>query len=221
MRVLVYDLEIAKAVPMATEPVMDGIAYCEGWHDHHGMGISTICAWDSAADRGRVFCRDNWDAFAHLTAVADVLVSFNGLRFDNRVLRASLGLGHLNEKSYDLKWEAQLAAGLDPEERASGFSLEKLCQVNVGLGKTGDGANAPIAWQRGEVGSVVDYCLADVRLTRRLWDRMRHNGGLRDPRDPGRFLEMRRPEVVLEQNARREEAKREERLLEARRDGRL
>ena len=55
------------------------------------------------------------------------------------------------------------------------------------------GALAPVDWQRKKFGSVIDYCLNDIALTKRLFERIRLTGGLRDPRDSTRFITMRRP----------------------------
>lgn len=58
MKALVYDLEIINAVPGREKPI-EGIKYCEGRHDHAGMGISVIGAFDYSTQRYRVFLEDN------------------------------------------------------------------------------------------------------------------------------------------------------------------
>jgi len=34
LNALVYDIEIVKAIRGRDEPRLDGIEYCDGWHDH-------------------------------------------------------------------------------------------------------------------------------------------------------------------------------------------
>ena len=49
-----------------------------------------------------------------------------------------------------------------------GYRLDDICQAN-GLGKkTGWGGSAPIDWQLGHFGRLIDYCMNDVMLTTRL-----------------------------------------------------
>jgi len=188
MKTLVYDLEIINCVPGKDKP-LDGIKYCQGWGDHAGMGISVIGAFDYSTQRYRVFLEDNFDAFVNLARDSDLLVTFNGIAFDHKVLAACLNFNPIL-KDYDLLLEMTKAAGV---YNAKGFSLDATSRANFKNGKSGDGRLAPINWQEGHRGNVIDYCLEDVRLTKALFDRVKQTGGLRDPRDPSRFLEMRKP----------------------------
>jgi len=46
MNTIIYDIEIAKAIPSKSEPKEEGVEYCKGWGDHAGMGIACLCAHD-------------------------------------------------------------------------------------------------------------------------------------------------------------------------------
>ncbi|RQZ17261.1 hypothetical protein DIE15_12370 [Burkholderia sp. Bp9031] len=173
---LIYDIEIAKAILGRGETRVDGIQYCDGWHDHAGMGISVIGAYDYAESRYRVFCRDNFEEFFALCADRAPLVSFNGIGFDDKVLACESGFtdGFFPDVTrYDLLAEIWRAAGLDPTfggNSHTGYGLDATCEVNFGIRKSGNGAHAPIAWQQGRIGEVIDYCINDIRLTKRLFD---------------------------------------------------
>lgn len=174
---LVYDLEIVRAVPSRKEPRLDGIEYCAGWQDHQHMGISVIGVYDFFIGHYRVFCADNWGEFLDLCAARDFLVGFNSIPFDNAVIAATLGV-NLNalypEKCYDLLREIWVADGLGPDfvyPTHAGYGLDAVCQANFGSRKTGHGAVAPVLWQQGKIGQVIDYCLNDVRLTCQLFKR--------------------------------------------------
>lgn len=197
MNALVYDLEIINAVPDKNGERLEGIKYCDGWHDHKNMGISVVGCYDYETARYRVFCKDNFDEFQELAKVSDALVSFNGIGFDNKVLDAcGLPLLRNGENYYDILRELWLADGLGPEfayQTHTGYGLNEVARVNLNAGKTGHGAIAPVDWQRGNVGRVIDYCLEDVRLTKRLFDRILATRGLRSPKRRSRFLEMRKP----------------------------
>lgn len=188
MRYLVYDLEIRKGILGRQDIPEAGIDYCQGWGDHANMGISCLCAYDSGEDRYRVFFDDNRGCFEELVKKADLLVGFNNIRFDDKVLAAcGWPVGH-GVPRYDILREIAAAKGLNPNGIHGGHSLEACSTANGGSPKSGHGAQAPIDWQRGRTGSLVDYCLEDVRLTRQLFERIRDIGGLIDPIDRDRFV---------------------------------
>lgn len=199
-RYLVYDLEIVNGIPPRDGKCEADITYCAGWDDHANMGISVICAYDSESDRYRVFCEDNFTAFLDLCG--DVagdegrLVSFNGIRFDNQVIWHALKMHIEEDLCYDLLREVWAAAGFGSEfnwKTHAGFGLDACAKANFDLGKTGYGGDAPVWWQRGEIGKVIDYCLEDVRLTTKLFQRVLLQGQIADPRDPSKRLHLRHP----------------------------
>lgn len=190
---IIFDCEIKKAIAKKNEPLLDGIEYCDGWRDFANMGISCIGAYDYDADRYRVFMEDNLVEFDDLIRQHDVIVGFNSLGFDNRLIQAhDLGLSiDVDARSYDLLVEIWKAAGLGPQfEYPShmGFGLDACCKANFGTQKSGHGAFAPIDYQRGNYGRLVDYCLNDVVLTKQLLDLVIVGGPVRDPRDPDNTL---------------------------------
>lgn len=178
MNALVYDIEIIKAIP-SFEPMIEGIEYCEGWCDYANMGISIICAYDYVEERYRVFCKDNFDLFYTLTQNRELLIGFNNVGFDNKVLRLT------NNRCYDILREIWISLGLDPNVFAyhthGGYSLNEMCKINNIGTKTGHGASAPILWQRGEIGAVIDYCLNDVKLTKDLFE-LSQKGPIKSPK---------------------------------------
>lgn len=192
---IIYDIEILKAIPGRDGRRLAGIEYAGGWDDHENLGIACICAYDYETDRYRTFLADNLDAFRQLVDRTDLVAGFNSVSFDNNVCRAA-GIDVCDAKSYDLLVEAWAAAGLGPKfvyPSHVGFSLDALARANGLTGKTGHGAIAPVEWQRGRMGGVIDYCLEDVRLTKELVDRVIRTGRLRDPRNPSNWLQIRRP----------------------------
>lgn len=198
MRALIYDLEIVKAIPDKKKPPLPGIEYCEGWNDHAGMGISVLCAYDSVEKRMRVFCEDNRDEFVELANERWPLVSFNGLSFDNRVIQAAWDFTIVSASCYDLLAEVWRASGLAPEFRFPthmGYGLGACCEANGIQRKTGHGALAPIDWQRGKIGKVIDYCVNDVLMTWQLWQKAMQ-GPIVSPKN-GAKIQLRHPEVEV------------------------
>ena len=186
MNALIYDIEILKAVPSPNSYCEKGIKYCSGWSDHERMGISVIGAYDYAEDRYRVFCGDNFTAFMdRARQPGTLLVGFNNIPFDNAVIKQTLRCDLQERSCYDLLREIWSAAGLGPKfdrKTHGGYGLDAVCQANFGTSKSGNGALAPVLWQKGQIGEVIDYCLNDVRLTKQLFDAVIEHGSLTCPK---------------------------------------
>ena len=175
MQPMIYDIEIEKAIPSKNPAdILQDIDYCAGWHDYTNMGISVICAYDYLTERFRVFCKDNIAEFFKL-APERLMVGFNSIPFDDAVICATYGEIYQPVASYDILREIWKASGLGPTFKYPshiGYSLDAVASANLFQEKTGNGALAPVQWQRGEVGSVIDYCLQDVNITKLIFDRI-------------------------------------------------
>ena len=196
MNAIVYDTEIKKGILGKNEQAIPNIEYCAGWRDFENMGISCLCAHDLAADRIQVFMDDNLGRFGELLSATDLVVTFNGIGFDNRLLEAN-GIIVPGEKNYDILAEAWKADGLDPTSfnfnTHGGYGLDALCEAN-GIGKkSGHGAKAPVWWQHGKLGQLISYCLDDVALTVELFRRIERGEALKHPKRIGEMFTLRRP----------------------------
>jgi len=193
MKILVYDAEIVNAIPTKGQAPLPGIKFCKGWSDHEGMGVSVICAylWD---DGYRVFLEDNFGAFKALAEAPTTLcVGYNNRVFDDLLLRRALGIHIAENRSYDLLRAVRVARGESPGS-VGGPSLHNLCQANFLPGKSGSGEFAPILWQKGKIGQVIDYCLNDTTQLVELVELV-IAGRLRDP-DSGRILTVKPPTLI-------------------------
>ncbi len=194
---LIYDIEIKKAIPERNGNRIPGIEYCDGWDDHANMGIACIGAYDYQEARYRVFCDDNRDEFLDLLPHR-TLIGFNNINFDNAVLATTYGrdLGPDSDlKFYDILQEIWKACGFGTEFNASthaGYGLDACCKANFHTGKTGYGGTAPVQWQQGKIGAVIDYCLNDVFLTKQIMDSILEKGGIINPKTRT-FLELPKP----------------------------
>lgn len=148
------------------------LEYCQGWDEFEGMGIAVICAYSSWEDRYYVYLQDNLANFQALIDQAEEIVGFNSLSFDDQLCAAN---GLRVKTTYDLLWHIRVASGMPPHYvkgvTRAGYSLGQLAKANLGYAKSGTGTLAPELWQRGNRGSVIDYCLGDVNLTRKLYER--------------------------------------------------
>jgi len=195
--VVVFDLEIINGICGPRDYPESDIRYCDGWGDYAGMGISVLCAYSYASDNYRVFLQDNLPAFFHEFVRDDVmLVGFNNRQFDNNVLNAWRD-GHqhkirdlgaiLDTPCYDIQRAIRFAISGKEDYDADvhrGYGLEAMCLANGIPGKAaGGGAQAPINWQRGNPGVVIDYCLWDVGMTKTLFDLIRTERALTSPKN--------------------------------------
>lgn len=200
--IIFYDLEIKKAIPDRNGKRIEGIEYCEGWHNHANMGITVIGAYNFTQEMPMVFCQDNLEAFKRLLARDPWMIGFNNINFDNEVLAAN-GITVPPENCFDLLRTIWQADGLpipdgqnvhfDPK-RHGGYGLDACAMANFGEGKSGDGATAPVDWQRGNYAKVISYCLRDVMLTFKLWRRMVNLGEIKHPKIKGGTLRIDLPQ---------------------------
>lgn len=198
---IVYDIEIIRGIPGKGEDPIEGIEYCAGWHDHANMGVSVIGVYDFVDDRFRAFCQDNFDEFSELAKSRKFLITFNGVGFDDKTLQYHVsipGVNYYPEENagfdrYDLLREIWISLGYNPDKfywkTHGGLGLDAMCEANGLGGKTGNGALAPVHWQQGKIGSVIDYCLQDVKLTRDLF-LLSQRGPIKNPK--GGVLNLRR-----------------------------
>ena len=210
---LVYDIEIAKCIPPRNGELDHEFEYCDGWQDHKGMGISSICSYRRVKDMYNVFMQDNFDTFdrmlGHYLKNGKQIIGFNSMQFDNQVLYANnllTDLDLMNKLSYDLLQEIWRAVTGKQEyvkefdwKVHAGYGLDQMCQANFGEGKSGLGALAPEDFQRGNYGSLIDYNLNDVRLTCNLFNLAASKSG-RLLLPEGGSVRLRSPEEVLNGN---------------------
>lgn len=164
--IVVYDLETKNSPDQ-----------CGGWTDYEGLGISVGCAFDYRSNRFRVFMDDNLGELVdRLNEEGTVIVAFNHISFDNRLLRGN-GYALKPEsvlQSYDMVVQSREGAAVN--QFKPGFKLQDhliACGLPV---KTGHGADAPFLYQAGKLGTLIDYCLSDVTQERALFEYMQTHG---------------------------------------------
>lgn len=180
MNALIYDVEIQRCIPdrngttAEINPVTgQPYLFCDGWHDHKGMGVACVCVWDCLENVPWVFSGSESDIadLNELIQLRQLVIGFNTIGFDNKVLAANRC--HIPEwKCFDIYAEVIKAEGL-PADRPhdGGRSVDHFAAVNFGMQKSAHGAEAPKMFQRGELAALYSYCLRDVMLERRLWMR--------------------------------------------------
>lgn len=194
--VRVYDVELA--TPILTkwdedDPRVPGVDFATGWTKYEEMKLAVLCAptlADSLTMTSRALYergRDHWTAdriagAQHPFDMADVLVSFNGISFDNNVLLYQGGVQIAFADCYDILAEWVKATG-------KRVKLNDLAEANGLELKSGSGADAPAKWQERRHREVIEYCFDDCRITAQLYDAIRRDGGLRNPYATGKNVD--------------------------------
>jgi hypothetical protein len=181
VKLVVYDCETKHCIPSSkTEPLLPGVIYCNGWTDYAGMGISIVTAY-IWGEGYRVFLADNMDEFKVLAADPNtIMAGFHSERFDNRLVKGALGVEIDPHRSFDLLRAIAKAVGVNPDGVPHGYGLSAMCEANFLPRKQRDGVDAPLLWQRGCLGALIDYGLGDTIRTKKLIE-LAVDGRLRSP----------------------------------------
>ena len=182
MKIIVFDLEIKKEMKTGAD-----------WARKDLMGISVGVAFDYSSGEYRVFMDDNLQELVDLINDADLVTGFNIDDFDLPLLSAEARVAKLdrplrpldNIPTYDLYKVSKAGAGVG--KFAKGFNLDNHLEHLFGINKTRDGAEAPLLWKAGKVGTVIDYCLSDVYRERILFEYALAHGSLCTAAYPARY----------------------------------
>lgn len=160
MNRLVLDLETKRS-----------FAEVGGAHHREALGVSVVGIYRYDGDRFAAYREDRFGELASLLKGADEVVGFNLIGFDWPVLAAELGEWVRELPTLDLMAEARKALG-------HRVSLDALAQATLGAGKLGSGLDALRYYAAGDWERLERYCLADVKLTRDLYEYAKKNGHL-------------------------------------------
>ena len=157
-----------------------------------------IGAYDGLEDRFRVFLEDNFSEFQALVEdhglLGSPIVGFNSVAFDDRLCAAN---NIQVQTDYDILRAVWAAAGLGPDydnDTHAGYSLDDILRANKLGQKSGHGAQAPIDWQQGRRGAVIDYCVQDANKEYRVLRKIIDQGFIVNPKEPTTILHVDPPE---------------------------
>ncbi len=160
--IVVFDVETAN---FFTDPEV-------GWNNFEALKVSGIGAYVYQTDQYVFFNESEFRAAAEFLEQAELLVGFGISRYDIPVLNATFQktLGKapnlFAKNRVDLLDEVELVTGRR-------ISLNRLAQANLGESKLGNGSEAIGLYREGKLDELKAYCLKDVELTKRLYDRYR------------------------------------------------
>jgi DEAD/DEAH box helicase domain-containing protein len=159
-RVMFFDLE--------TQRSADEVG---GWHNAHLMRVALAVVYDSQSEDFETFGEARVGELIDRLAEADLVVGFNVVRFDYRVLRGYSDRDLSALPTFDM---------LDAIHQRLGFRLplSHLAEETLGVGKSADGLQSLQWWKEGRVEEIEKYCRDDVALLRDLMAHAEKHGFL-------------------------------------------
>lgn len=150
-RVIVLDLETQK-----------------GFHEIdrsklHQLKVSTCGIYDSFDDQYHAYEENELYKVEQRLKLADLIVGFNIIDFDMRVLGPYLLTDSKNFKVLDLMSEIA-------KVRGHRVSLQSVAQATLHDSKSGSGFDAIQLFRDGRMEDLKKYCLDDVRITKQVFD---------------------------------------------------
>ncbi len=126
------------------------------------LGLAAAVTYSIRDGRFRHFLEPQADELIDTLMSAAVVVGFNCLHFDYRVLQAYTPFDLAQLPTVDM---------LRDIERNLGFrvSLDRLAQATLGRKKAGDGLQSVRWYREGKLDQVLGYCQVDVEITRDLF----------------------------------------------------
>lgn len=133
-----------------------------GWGRIDKMGLSLAVLYDSSVDEYVTYMENEATRLVDHLYEFDIVVGFNNIRFDNRVLSAYTDKNLNQLPSLDLLGEVQNQLGYR-------LSLNSLAEHTLGEKKSADGLQALRWYKEGRFDQIRKYCRKDVEITRDLF----------------------------------------------------
>ena len=160
MRKIVFDIETRNAFQEV------------GKADPTLLDISVVCTYDSETGEYQSYLQEDLHKLWPVLERADMLITFNGEHFDIPLLNKYYSGDLTKIKSLDLLKEVKKALGFR-------IGLDNIASATLGKGKTAHGLEAIEWWKKGEVEKIIKYCLADVEVTKDVYEYALNNKKLK------------------------------------------
>ncbi len=160
MREITFDIETANAFPTLSR------------NDLSRMELAIVAIHDSETNEYTSYSKEELAKLWPIIETADVLIGYNSNSFDIPLLNNYYPGDLTKIRSLDLLVEVQNALGRR-------LRLQSLAEGTLKVGKSGDGLQSVRWWQEGLYDKVREYCIQDVRITRKLYDYALEHGALK------------------------------------------
>jgi DEAD/DEAH box helicase domain-containing protein len=151
MRKIVFDIE--------TRNIFSDM----GSNNPADLDISVVCIYDSKEDKYSSYTQEELPSLWPIIEKADLLIGYNSEHFDIPLLNKYYQ-GNLSKiKSVDLLKEIKNSLGRR-------LKLDSVAEATLGKNKSGNGLDAIVWWNKGEIEKIKQYCIEDVKITKELYD---------------------------------------------------
>jgi DEAD/DEAH box helicase domain-containing protein len=157
MRKIVFDIE--------TRNIFADV----GKNDPTLLDISIVGVWDSETNKYTSYLQEELNLLWPIIEKADVLIGYNSDHFDIPLLNKYYPGDLTTIKSVDLMKEIQKILGRR-------MKLDSIAEGTLGINKSGHGLQAVTWWKQGEIEKIRQYCLDDVKVTKKVYDFALKNG---------------------------------------------
>ncbi len=140
-----------------------------GWNKAHKMGVSVSVVYDSERDEYFEYEQERTGDMAEDLAGFDLVIGFNLIRFDYKVLSGVVDFNFNSLPTLDLLVKIHEILGYR-------VALDNLARATLDAAKSADGLQALKWWQEGRLDLITEYCRQDVKVTKDLYLFGRDNG---------------------------------------------
>ena len=136
------------------------------------LDISVVCIYDYETDQYLSFLEGDFPKLWPYLEKADVLIGYNSDHFDIPLLNKYYPGDLTKIKSIDLMAEIKKSLGRR-------IGLGAVAEATLGYGKSGNGLEAVTWWKEGKIDEIIKYCIADVKVTKELYEYMKKSKNIR------------------------------------------
>lgn len=136
------------------------------------LDISVVCIYDYETDQYLSFLEEDFPKLWPYLEKADVLIGYNSDHFDIPLLNKYYPGDLTKIKSIDLMAEIKKSLGRR-------IGLGAVAEATLGYGKSGNGLEAVTWWKEGKIDEIIKYCIADVKVTKELYEHMKKSKNIR------------------------------------------
>lgn len=139
-----------------------------GRNRNHLLKISVAVAYSYPLNKFLVYDEKSVHKLGELLEDADLVIGYNLISFDYEVLRPYLRYDPQTLPTLDILVEIEKILG-------HRVGLDSVAEATLGANKIASGLDAIRFWKAGEMDKLKEYCIADVKITRDVYDYARQN----------------------------------------------
>ncbi len=155
-----------------------GAAEVGGWGNARDMKMSCGVLYSSVTNEFETYFEKDVDRLIERLAGAELVVGFNTIGFDYKVLSGYCDFDFRRLSSLDLLADLHRKIGVR-------VSLDAVAGETLGETKSADGLQALAWWKEGRLEEIAAYCRQDVLVTKVVYLFGRQNGFVRYRRKNG------------------------------------